>query len=97
MLVTLFIYSENTADSKTLHEVDRIIQETFQDFNTFQSSIVFKATWKNMAFYSDSSKVKILQYCLFYHSVLFCNDIVELKPYLLNIENKNLTKSSIAT
>lgn len=34
---------------------------------------------------------------LFYHSVLFCNDIVDLKSYLLNIENKNLTKSSIAT
>lgn len=34
---------------------------------------------------------------MFYHSVLFCNDIVELKSYLLNIENKNLTKSSIAT
>lgn len=50
-------YSENKTDAEILSKVDKIIHETFKDFKTFRSSIVFKATWSNMAFYSDNSKV----------------------------------------
>ena len=51
-------FREVSGDSEVLQRVDRIIQTEYLDFPKFKSSIVFKATWNNMAFFMDISKVK---------------------------------------
>ncbi|XP_078334851.1 uncharacterized protein LOC111121476 isoform X3 [Crassostrea virginica] len=52
---------EVSGDSDVLQRVDRIIQTEYLDFPKFKSSIVFKATWNNMAFYMDISKTVTFQ------------------------------------